>query len=215
MTHGDGKVSAIRRTVGFQLSAKKMLTVGVTEQSCLRVNGFLFSKIFPFVVFFLCQAVLSWRNIFFWHVASLLQTHNGRISSQQPNIHHEQTMPFGISFKQCCGLDHYSLWFTSKSQLRRLECAGFASHWPLHVFNKCVILLLDCDWKVVGSLFCIIYILCFFCWSTSCKTWLFIPFPAKPSNFNLQHPISYAQSFSFVVMFWLWSSNPKWKIHKL
>ena len=87
------------------------------------------------------------------------------------------------------------------------NCSGI---WPLHVFNKCVILLLDCDWKVVGSLF-----LWFFCWSTSCKTWLFIPFPSKPSNFNLQHPISYAQSFSFVVMFWIWSKNPEWKIHKL
>lgn len=186
MTHGDGKVSAIRRTVGFQLSAKKMLTVGVTEQSCLRVNGF---ENFPVCRFFLCQAVLSWRNNFFWHVASLLQTHNGRISSQQPNIHHEQTMPFGISFKQCCGLDHYSLWFTSKSQLRRLECAGFASHWPLHVFNKCVILLLDCDWKVVGSLFCIIYI--YYVFSVGARhakhdySFLFPP-NHRTSTFNIQ-----------------------------
>lgn len=38
------------------------------------------------------------------------------------------------------------------------NCSGI---WPLHVFNKCVILLLDCDWKVVGSLFCIIYIMIF------------------------------------------------------
>lgn len=88
-----------------------------------------FSKIFPFVVF-LCQAVLSWRNNFFWHVASLLQTHNGRISSQQPNIHHEQTMPFGISFKQCNVVDWTIIHCDSR---RSRSCVGWNVQVLLHI----------------------------------------------------------------------------------